>query len=163
MDECRREPTPRRRSHLSRPCEQEEEEDEEVVKHEGEEREVGEEEQEEVEESPNNQEDEDGEEVEDVAEGAAYQPTEVAEAAAEAVEAQIDGSIEESMKRIRDMWDVPDSPMGESSSINKGLTSHAPPTPTSSVQEEPALPLDGGVGSQMIDPMTATGRRWDIG
>ena len=146
MDECRRGSTQRRRDHLPRACrsvEQEEEEDEQVVEDEGEKREVGEEEQEEeAEESPTNQDDEDGEEVEDVAEGVAYQPVEVVEAAAEAaveqaVVAQIDHSIEERVKRIRDMWDVPESPMGEpTSSINEGLTSHPPPSPTSTVQEE---------------------------
>ena len=145
MDECRRGPTPRRRSHLSRACEQEEEEDEEVVEDEGGEREVGEEQQEEeAEESTTNQDEEDGEEVEDVAEAAAYQPMEVAEAVVEqAVVAQIDHSIEERVKRIRDIWDVPESSMGESSSINKGLTSRPPASPTSTVQEEPSLPIAG--------------------
>ena len=143
MDECRRGPTPSRRSHLARACKSvEQEEDEDVVEDEGEEKELeeGEEEQQEeekAEETPTNQDDEDGEEVEDVAEAASYQPMEVAEAAVEqAVEAQIDHSIEERVKRIRDMWDVPESPMGESSSINKGLTSRPPASPTSTVQEE---------------------------
>ena len=144
MDECRRGPTPRRRSHLSRACKSvEQEEDEDVVEDEGEENEVEEEEeQEEAEEGPTNEDDEDGEEVEDVAEGAAYQPMEVAEAAAEAaveqaVVTQIDHSIEERVKRIRDIWDVPESPMGEPpSSINKGLTSRPSLSPTSTVHEE---------------------------
>ena len=148
MDECRRGPTPRRRSHLPRACksvEQEEDEDGEVVADERVGKEVEEEGQEEAEESPTNQDDEDGEEVEDVAEGAAYQPVEVAEAAVEqAVVAQIDHSIEERVKRIRDIQDVPESPMGEpTSSINKGLTSHPPPSPTSTVQEERSLPIAG--------------------
>ena len=151
MDECRRGPTPRRRSHLPRACksvEQEEDEDEEVVEDERVEKEVEEEEQQEEEEAegtPTNQDDEDGEEVEDVAEGTAYQPVEVTEAAAEAaaeaaveqaVVAQIDHTIEEGVKRIRDMWDVPESPVGESSSINKRPTSRPLASPTSTVREE---------------------------
>ena len=154
MDECRRGPTPQRRSDLPRACksvEQEEEEDE--VEDEGEEKEVGEEEEEEgeavTEESPTNQDGEVGQEVEDVAEGAAYQPVEVAEAAAEAaveqaVEAQIDHSIEARVKQIRDIWDVPESPMGQPiSSTNKRLTSHPPASPTSTVQEEPPPAIAG--------------------
>ena len=138
MDECRRGPTPRRRSHLARACksvEQEEEEDEEVVEDEGEEREAGEEEQEEeAEESPTNQDDEDGEEVEDVAGGAAYQPMEAA--VEQAAVAQIDHSLEERVKRIRDMWDVPESPMGESLAINERPASRPLASPTCTVQEE---------------------------
>ena len=141
MDECRRGPTPSRRSHRPRACKSvEQEEEEDVVEDEEEEKEV-EEEGEEEEEEGQEQDDEDGKEVEVVAEGAAYQPMEVAEAAAEAaveqaVVAQIDHSLEGRVKRIRDMWDVPESPMGESSSINKGLTSRPPASPTSTVQEE---------------------------
>ena len=117
-----------------------------MVEDEGEEKELeeGEEEQQEeekAEETPTNQDDEDGEEVEDVAEGAAYQPVKVAEAAAEAaveqaVVAQIDHSIEERVKRIRDILDVPESPTGESSSINKRPISRPLASPTSTVREE---------------------------
>ena len=160
LDECRRGPTPSRRSHLPRACKSAEQEaDEDVVEDEGEEKEVGKEEQEEeeeAEESPTNQDDEDGEGVEVVAEGAAYQPMEVAEAAAEAaveqaVVAQIDHSIEERVKRIRDIWDVPESPMGEPpSSIDKGLTSRSSLSPTSTVQEE-SPPAIAGLSSGSCD------------
>ena len=106
-----------------------------MVEDEGVEKEVEEgEEEEEAEESPTNQDGEVGEEVEDAAEGTAYQPMEVAEVAAEAVVAQIDHSIGERVAGIQDMWDVPESPMGQpTSSINKGLTSHLPPSPMSTI------------------------------
>ena len=144
MDECRRGPTPSRRSHLPRACKSvEQEEEEDVVEDEEEEKEVEEEEEEEeegeaeAEDSPTNQDGEVGQGLEDVAEGAAYQPMEVAEAAAEAaveqaVVAQIDHSIERRVKQIRDIWDVPESPMAQpTSSTDKGLTSRPPASPTS--------------------------------
>ena len=155
MDECRRGPTPSRRSHLPRACKSvEQEEEEDVVEDEEEEKEVEEEEKEEegeaeAEESPTNQDGEVGQGVEDVAEGAAYQPMEVAQAAAEtavdqAAVAQIDYSVEARVKQIRDIWDVPESPMGQpTSSINKRLTSRPPASPTSTVQEEPPPAIAG--------------------
>ena len=97
-----------------------------------------EDEQDEAEERSTNQDDEDGEEVKDVAEDAAYQPME------EAVVAQIDHSIEERVKWIRDIGGVPEFPMGEPiSSINKGMTSRPQASPTSTVQEESPAPIVG--------------------
>jgi hypothetical protein len=93
----------------------------------------------EVEESPANQDDADDEVVVEVAEEAAYQAAEEAEAAAEE-----DPSIEERVRRIQDVFDVPESPVGEpSSSINRGLTSHPPASPTSTVREGSSPPIVG--------------------
>jgi hypothetical protein len=86
-----------------------------------------------VEESPANQDDADDEVVVEVAEEAAYQAAEEAEAAAEE-----DPSIEERVRRIQDVFDVPESPVGEpSSSINKGLA------PASTVREGSSPPIVG--------------------
>ena len=173
MEECRRGPTPSRRRHLPRACKSvEQEEEDDVVEDEEEEKEAEEEEEEdeeeeeegeaEAEESPTNQDGEVGQEVEVVAEGAAYQPMEVAEAAAkaaveQAVESQIDHSIESRMKQIRDIWDVPESPMGQpSSSISKRPISSPLASPTSTVQEEspPAIAGPATCPAPVTPPQT---------